>query len=151
MSQPPDVFGLIRYLAEEKERMARQEPPGIPAFIDWRDQTYVGSIQEITPDYSREIVLLNKSPQPVSDEFRSAVVALDKNRLSLTVEPMFDLQARIHILRRSDERLMGLTEGQQAFLQNEGVEVTEETTGETMTAFSPKYYADPDYKGTSKN
>jgi hypothetical protein len=151
MSQPPDIFGLIRYLAEEKERMAKQKPPGIPAFIDWRDQTYVGSIQEIAPDYSREIVLLNKSPQPVSDEFKNAVLALDKNRLRLTAESMFDLRARIHILKRSEERLMGLTEGQQEFLQNEGVEVTEETTGETMTAFSPKYYADPDYKGISKN
>lgn len=151
MSQPPDVFGLIRYLAEEKERMAKQQPPGIPAFIDWKDQTYVGSIQEIAPDYSREIVLLNKSPQPVSNEFKSAVLALDKNRLHLKAEPMFDLRARIHILRRFGERLMGLTEDQQEFLQGEGVQVTEATTGETITAFSPKYYADPDYKGTSRN
>ena len=151
MSQSPDVFGLIRYLAEEKERMVKQQPPGIPVFIDWRDQTYVGSIQEIAPDYSREIVLLNKSPQPVSDEFTNAVLALDKNRLRLQVEPMFDLRARIHILKRSGERLMGLTEDQQEFLHKEGVEVIEETTGETMTAFSPKYYADPEYKGTSRN
>lgn len=151
MSQPPDVFGLIRYLAGERERMAKQKPPGIPAFIDWRDHTYVGSIQEIAPDYSREIVLLNKSPQPVSDEFTNAVLALDKSRLRLQAEPMFDLRARIHILRRSGERLMGLTEDQQEFLHKEGLEVTEETTGETFTAFSPKYYADPDYKGTTRN
>jgi hypothetical protein len=64
---------------------------------------------------------------------------------------MFDLQARIHILGRSGERLMGLTEDQQEYLKREGVEVTEATTGQTMTAFSPKYYADPDYKGTSRN
>jgi len=151
MSQPPDVFGLIRYLAEERERMAKQQPPGIPAFIDWRDHTYVGSIQEIAPEYSNEIVLLNKSPQPVSEEFKNAVLALDKNRLRLNAEPMFDLQARIHILGRSGERLMGLTEDQQEYLKREGVEVTEATTGQTMTAFSPKYYADPDYKGTSRN
>ncbi|MCZ6549941.1 MAG: hypothetical protein ACE10F_04210 [Candidatus Methylomirabilales bacterium] len=151
MSQPPDVFGIIKYLAEEKERMAKQKPPGIPAFIEWRDQTYVGSIQEIAPEYSREIVLLNKPPQPISEEFRDAVLALDKNRLRLNAEAMFDLRARIHILRRSGERLMGLTEDQQEFLQSEGVEITEETTGETITAFSPKYYADPDYKGTSRN
>ena len=151
MSQPPDVFGLIRYLAEERERMAKQQPPGIPAFIDWRDHTYVGSIQEIAPEYSNEIVLLNKSPQPVSEEFMNAVLALDKNRLRLNAESMFDLQARIHILGRSGERLMGLTEDQQEYLKREGVEVTEATTGQTMTAFSPKYYADPDYKGTSRN
>jgi len=151
MSQPPDVFGLIRYLAEERERMAKQQPPGIPAFIDWRDHTYVGSIQEIAPEYSSKIVLLNKSPQPVSEEFKNAVLALDKNRLRLNAEPMFDLQARIHILGRSGERLMGLTEDQQEYLKREGVEVTEATTGQTMTAFSPKYYADPDYKGTSRN
>ena len=30
-------------------------------------------------------------------------------------------------------------------------EVTEETSGETITAFNPKYYSDPDYKGTSRN
>ncbi len=46
---------------------------------------------------------------------------------------------------------MGLTEDQQEFLQREGVEVTEETTGQTITAFSSKYYADPDYKGTSED
>ncbi|MFQ5989873.1 MAG: hypothetical protein ACE5K9_08160 [Candidatus Methylomirabilales bacterium] len=151
MSQPPDVFGLIRYLADEKERMAKMQPSGIPAFVDWRDHTYVGSIQEIAPDYSSEVVLLNKSPEPVSDEFKNAVLALDKNRLFLKVEPMFDLRARIHILRRSGERLMGLTEDQQEFLKSQGVEVTEQTTGQTVTAFSPKYYADPDYKGTSRN
>ncbi len=151
MSQPPDVFALIKYLAEEKERMAKQKPPGVPAFVDWRDQTYVGSIQEIAPEYSTEIVLLNKSPQPISEEFKNAVLALDKSRLRLKAEPMFDLQAGIHILRRSEEKLMGLTEDQQEFLQKEGVEVTEETTGQTTTAFSPKYYADPDYKGASRN
>jgi hypothetical protein len=151
MSQPPDIFGLIRYLADEKERMARQNPPGVSAFIEWRDQTYVGSIQEIAPAFSREIVLLNKSPQPVSEEFKNAVLALEKGRLRLRVEPMFDLRARIHILRRSGDQLMGLTEGQQEYMQREGVEVTEETTGQSFTAFSPKYYADPDYKGTSRN
>jgi len=151
MSQPPDIFGLIRYLADEKERMARQNPPGVSAFIEWRDQTYVGSIQEIAPAFSREIVLLNKSPQPVSEEFKKAVLALDKGRVRLRVEPMFDLRARMHILRRSGDQLMGLTEGQQEYLQREGVEVTEETTGQSFTAFSPKYYADPDYKGTSRN
>lgn len=150
-AQPPDVFGLIRYLAEERERMAKQHPPGIAAFVDWRDHTYVGSIQEIAPEYSREIVLLNKSPQPISEEFKNAVLALDKTRLRLRAEPMFDLRARIHILRRSGERLMGLTEVQQEFLQREGVEITEQTTGQTMTAFRPKYYADPDYKGTTGN
>jgi hypothetical protein len=151
MSQPPDIFGLIRHLADEKERMARQKPPGVPIFIEWRDQTYVGSIQEIAPAFSREIVLLNKSPQPVSEEFKKAVLALDKSRVRLRVEPMFDLRARMHILRRSGDQLMGLTEGQQEYLQREGVEVTEETTGQSFTAFSPKYYADPDYKGTSRN
>lgn len=147
----PDIFAGLKYLAEEKERMARQTPPGTPAFVEWRDQAYVASIQEIAPDYSTEIVLLNKSPQPVSEEFKNAILALDKNRLCLKAEPMFDLQARIHILRRSGNRLMGLTEDQQEFLQREGVEVTEETSGETITAFNPKYYADPDYKGTSRN
>lgn len=147
----PDIFAGLKYLAEEKERMAKQKPPGVPIFVEWRDQTYVASIQEIAPDYSREVVLLNKSPQPVSEEFRSAIMTLDKNRLCLKTEPMFDLRARIHILRRSGEKLVGLTEDQQEFLQREGVEVTEETTGQTTTAFSPKYYADPDYKGTSKN
>ncbi|MFQ5850876.1 MAG: hypothetical protein ACE5JU_09845 [Candidatus Binatia bacterium] len=148
---PPDIFAVIKYLAEEKERMARQKPAGIPAFIEWRDDTYVGSIQEIAPEYSREIVLLNKSPQPISEEFKNAILALDKNRLQLKAEPMFDLRARIHILRRPEERLMGLTEDQQEYLQKEGVEVTEDTTGETITAFNPKYYADPEYKGTSRN
>lgn len=151
MNQPPDIFAGIKYLAEEKVRMARQQPPGIPVFVSWRDQTYVGSIQEIAPDYSREIVLLNKSPQPVSEEFRQAILVLDTQRLCLEVEPMFDLRARIHILRRIGNRLMGLTEPQQEYLQKEGVEVTEATTGETFTAFAPKYYADPDYKGTSRN
>lgn len=151
MSQPPDIFGLIRYLAEEKERMARQQPPGIPALIEWRDQTYVGSIQEIAPEFSREIVLLNKSPQPVSEEFKTAVLALDKGRLHLQAETMFDLQARIHILRRAGDRLLGLTDEQQEYLQREGVEVTEATTGQSFTAFSPQYYAEPDSKGTGRN
>jgi hypothetical protein len=151
MNQPPDIFGLIRYLAEEKERVARQQPPGSPVFIEWRDQAYVGSIQEIVPEFSREIVLLNKAPQPVSAEFKTAVLALDKGRLRLRVEPLFDLRARIHILRRVGDRLLELTEGQREHLQREGVEVTEVTTGQSFTPFSPTYHVNPDYEETSRN
>jgi hypothetical protein len=151
MNQPPDIFGVLKYLAREKERMARQKPPGIPAFLEWRDQTYVCSVQEIAPEFSREIVLLNTSPEPISEEFKQAILALEKNRLCLKAEPMFDLRANIHILRRSGDRLLGLTESQQEYLQHQGVEITEATTGETTTAFAPKYYADPDYKGASRN
>ena len=143
MNQPPDVFGLIKYLAAEKERMLRQKPPGIPAFIEWRDNTYVGSFQEIAPEYSAEIILLNKSLQPVSEEFKSAILTFDKNRPCLRAEPTFDLRASMLLLRRSGDRLMKLTRDQEDFLQTEGVEITEETTGETVTVFAPQEPADP--------
>lgn len=149
MSQPPDVFGLIRYLANEKERMAKQKPPGIPVFIGWRNHTYIGSFQEIVPEFTREIILLNKSPQPISEDFKNAVLAFDKNRLCLEAEPTFDLQARIILLRRSGERLMSLTKDQEEFLQREGLEVTEEATGQTITVFSPQESPGPISKGTN--
>ncbi len=147
MSQPPDVFAIIRYLSGEKERMARQQPPGIPVFIEWRGHTYIGSFQEIAPEFSREIILLNKSPQPVSEDFKSALLAFDKDRPCLQAEPTFDLQARILLLRRCGERLQRLTRDQEEFLQREGLEVTEQTTGETITVFSPQELADPTSPG----
>lgn len=138
MNQPPDVFALIRYLAAEKERVQRQRPPGIPTFIEWKNNTYVGSFQEIAPEYTAEIILLNKSPQPVSEDFKSAILTFDKNRPCLRAEPTFDLRASMLLLRRSGDRLLRLTRDQEDFLQREGVEVVEETTGETITVFRPQ-------------
>ncbi len=125
------------------------QPPGIPVIIEWRNQTYLGSFQEIAPEFSREIILLNKFPQPISEDFKNAILAFDKNRLCLEAEPRFDLQAGTFLLKKSGERLMSLTTDQEEFLQRESLEVTEETTGQTITVFRPQESADPKSKGTS--
>ncbi|MCH8329755.1 MAG: hypothetical protein IIB81_05200, partial [Nanoarchaeota archaeon] len=51
MTNQPDIYQVARnYLALEKQTLTRNVPPAIAALIEWRVQTYIGSIQEVAPE-----------------------------------------------------------------------------------------------------
>jgi len=113
MTDQTDWYNVARnYLALEKQNLARTVPPLIAALIEWKGQTYVGGIQTAAPEYSEEIVLLSKSPQPINEQLRKAIAELDKGRLCLSAEPLLDLEERLHILRRVGNKLQQMTADQ---------------------------------------
>lgn len=139
------------YLAEEKGRLARQIPRGVAAFLEWRERTYACSVQEIAPEYSREIVLLSKSSQPISGELQGAILALEPGRPCLRAEAMLDLARGLHILRRSGNRMTEMTPEQTEYMKKKRMVITDDSTKQTATEYQPRHYANPEDAGSSKN
>lgn len=102
----------------EQERLARQYnyPEPIGVIIVWKSDSYIGSIQEIVPGFSKEIILLSKSSSPLNQELISAIKKLDKERLELYVDDTIDLEGRQHVLRRLDNKLVYMTTEQTRYM-----------------------------------
>jgi len=95
-----------RFLEMEKEKLRSNNPPATPISVYWGGKVYVGSIQELLPEYSREIVLLSKATFPAHLLLVQALNNVDQGRLELTADSGLDLIGRQHVLRRIDKRLM---------------------------------------------
>lgn len=148
----PDWYQVARnYLTQEKRSSSRNIPPTIVALIEWKGQTYVGGIQEVAPEYSKEIVLLSKSSHPIPKELKNAIAELDKDRLSLSAGTMLDLEGRLHVLRRVGDRLQQMTAGQMHYMERQPKTIVEENTGEIITASQPKRYISPEDMGPRSN
>ncbi len=102
----------------EQERLVRQYnyPKPIGTIIMWKSNNYIGSIQEIVPRFSKDIVLLSKSSSPLRQELVSAIKKLDKERLELYVDDTIDLEGRQHVLRRLDNKLVYMTTEQTKYM-----------------------------------
>ena len=107
----PDYWlGLAKnILKEEKARSKLNKPEPIRILVEWRDDTYIGSLQEIAPDFSKEIVLLSKSSNPIPGNLASAIKALDQDRLELQADDSLDLDGRQQVLRKLENRLEHMT------------------------------------------
>lgn len=57
-------------------------PKPISANIYWKNNFYIGAIQEIVPEFSREIVLLSKSSRHYPKELAEALRRLIQKGLS---------------------------------------------------------------------
>jgi|GEM_PF-1366885 hypothetical protein len=139
------------YLAQEKQNLARNIPPATAALIYWKSQPYIGGIQEIAPEYSREIVLLSKSSDSIPEGLRKAIAELDRGRLSLSVEPTLDLEGRLHVLRRVGDMLQQMTADQLDYVKGHQIAIIEENTGDIVTPAQPKLYISPEAMGPSRN
>lgn len=95
----------------EQERLARRYnyPEPIGVIIIWKGNNYIGSVQEIVPGFSKEIVLLSKSSSSLDKELVSTIKKLDKERLELYADHTIDLEGRQHVLRRLDNKLVYMT------------------------------------------
>lgn len=103
-------------LEQEKLLRSCNYPEPIGVIVKWDDISYIGSIQEIVPELSKEIVLLSKSQYVLPDKLMNAIRELDKGRLELVVDSSLDLIGRQHILRRLDNRLTNMTEEQTKYM-----------------------------------
>jgi len=108
-----DWEGMAKRVLEiEKTSSIMNIPESSPIILYWKSQAYIGSVQETSPEYSTEIVLLSKSSKPIDTGLVRALKRLDKDRLELTADPELDLQGRQHLLRRLENTLTFMTKEQ---------------------------------------
>lgn len=102
----------------EQEKLVKQynNPEPISVIIIWKGNNYIGSIQEIVPGFSKEIVLLSKSSSPLNKKLIDAIKKLDKERLELYAGDILDLEGRQHVLKRLDNKLVYMTEEQTKYM-----------------------------------
>ena len=108
--------GAKELLQDEIRKRSLNKPEPVGVLVIWQDYTYIGSIQVIVPDFSKEIVVLSKSTIPLPVEFDNAIRKLDPGRLELTADDKLDLIGRQHILRRGENRLTHMTPDQTAYM-----------------------------------
>lgn len=111
----------------EQEKLAKQYnyPKPISAIIIWKGKSYIGSIQEIAPVLSKEIVLLSKSSSSLDKELIKAIKKLDKERLELLADDTIDLEGRQHVLRRLDNKLVYMTPEQTKYMMEHLPDIVE--------------------------
>lgn len=99
-------------LEQEKMLNIYNYPTPISVLITWKGGIYIGSIQEVSPEFSDEIVVLSKSSAKLPDDLVKAIRRLDSERLELVAEDSLDLRGRQHILRRLGDELVYMTSEQ---------------------------------------
>lgn len=92
----------------EKEEMLKtcNYPTPISILIAWNGGIYIGSIQNVAPELSDEIVILSKSSYKLPNDLVKEIRKLDDKRLELCADESLDLNGRLHILRRVENRLI---------------------------------------------
>lgn len=104
---------MAKYILEKEKILEyRNCPAPIRVLIRWKNDIYIGSIQYIEPEYSKQIVLLSKSTYKLPGELVNTIRKLDNERLELDAEESLDLSGRQHIVRRLENRLMYMTSEQ---------------------------------------
>ncbi len=91
-------------------------PEPIGAIITWKKDMYIGHIQEVISDSSKEIVILSKSSYPLQKELVEEIRKLDKERIELHADDILDLDGRLHVVRRLDNRLTFMTHDQTLYM-----------------------------------
>ena len=105
-----------RILEGEKTLKSSNYPEPKSVMIRWRDNIYIGSIQEIAPEFSHEIVLLSKSSQPLYVGLVEAIRKLDNQRVELDADESLDLDGRQHIVRLLEKRLVRMLSEQTEYM-----------------------------------
>ena len=93
--------------------------------IYWKNDFYIGAIQEIVPELSKEIVLLSKSSNHYPEELAQTLRRLDSGRIELFADDNLDLEGRQHVVRRIDDRIMHMTTEQTIFMMNYPMKIFE--------------------------
>jgi len=112
-------------LEEEKLMNSFSYPEPVKILVTWKGNVYIGSIQKIVPNFSKEVVILSKSTNIVPDELISAIRRLDKERLELVAEDSLDLEGRQHVLRLAENRLVYMSEQQTRYMIEHPLEIRE--------------------------
>lgn len=92
--------------------------------VNW-EEIAKETIQEIIPEFSKEIVLLSKSSRHYPDELAQALRRLDPGRIELFAEYNLDLEGRQHVVRRIDDKVIHMTTEQTIFMMNYPMKIFE--------------------------
>jgi hypothetical protein len=103
-------------LEQEKILKTCNYPAPISVLLTWREDVYIGSIQDAAPGFSDEIVVLSKSTYRLPGDLVSAIRKLDEKRLELAADESLDLDGRQHILRRVGNVLIYMTSEQLKYM-----------------------------------
>lgn len=103
-------------LDQEKSLSQYNFPQSVGVFIKWKGDIYIGSIQEIVPEFSRDIVLLSKSSNKIPSRLVNAIKKLDPERRVLYANDSLDLEGRQHILKITDNILEYMTPEQTKYV-----------------------------------
>ncbi len=106
-----------------KKPLMHPEPTGV--LIKWDGCTYVGGIQVIVPEFSKEVVVLSMSTHPLPIYLADAIRKLDPGRLELEADDKLDLTGRQHVLRRLKSRLTYMTPQQTGYMIKHPVRICE--------------------------
>jgi hypothetical protein len=100
-------------------------PKTISANIYWKKDFYIGSIQEIVPEFSKEIVLLSKSSNHYPEELAKALMKFESGRIELFADNDLDLEGRQHVARRIGDKIVHMTIEQTLFMTNYPMKIFE--------------------------
>lgn len=100
-------------------------PKPTPANIYWKNDFYIGAVQDIVPEFSKEIVLLSKSSNHYPKELAQTLRRLDSGRIELFADDNLDLEGRQHVVRRIDDKIVHMTAEQTIFMVNYPMKIFE--------------------------
>jgi len=100
-------------------------PKPTSANIYWKNDFYIGAIQEIVPEFSKEIVLLSKSSMHYPEELAQVLRRLDPGRIELFADDNLDLEGRQCVVRRIDDKIVHMTTEQTMFMMNYPMKIFE--------------------------
>lgn len=103
-------------LQQEESIKHRIRPMSIGVLVTWKGNIYIGSIQEIAPEFSDEIILLSIPSMYLCEELVGTIRKLDKGRLEICADNYLDLYGRQHVLRRLGNRLTQMTSEQTKYM-----------------------------------
>ena len=141
-----DYYNKARLILEYEKEQSKKVP-AIPLFLIHRNQTYLAVIHEVKSPYGNEIVLLNILSYPLIGELENltrAISEIDKDRLRLTADWKLNLEARLHALRKVDDRLTELTAEQLNYLKRINFTATDSSTGQIHEMVKNHIYEDPE-------
>lgn len=108
---------MAKYLLEQEKRLKPfNYPTPTSVLVTWNGAVYIGSIQEVAPEFSDEIVLLSKSSCGLHSDLVNMIRKLDKDRLELLADNSLDLNGRKRILRRLGNRLLPMNSEQKKYM-----------------------------------
>ncbi|MFP3946838.1 MAG: hypothetical protein ACLFVI_08040 [Archaeoglobaceae archaeon] len=93
------------------------------ALIEWRGEIYVGQVQEIASEYSKEIVFLTKTFHPKARY--EHILKRGGKLTSLYADDSLELTGRYHLVRRTGDELTSLTSEQREYMDKRMLRVYE--------------------------
>jgi len=105
-----------KWLEGEGMQIAMQIPVGIAMTLQWRRQKYLGSVQQLYPDFDSQVVMLSKTISPVPDALVREISFQSSGRLELIADDECNLSAPHIFARRIEDRITFLTDVQSQYL-----------------------------------